>query len=133
MPLTARLFFVAGALNMLLAAAFGAFGAHALKASLSPEMMAVYHTANQYHFYHSLGLLIAALLAAKWPASAPLKWSGWLMLVGILLFSGSLYLLSITGLPWLGAITPIGGMAFLGAWLLLMIAVARLQSPRNAV
>ena len=133
MPLTARLFFVAGALNMLLAAAFGAFGAHALKASLSPEMMAVYHTANQYHFYHSLGLLIAALLAAKWPASALLKWSGWLMLVGILLFSGSLYLLSITGLPWLGAITPIGGTAFLGAWLLLMIAVARLQSPRKAV
>ena len=133
MPITTRLFFACGALNMLLAVMFGAFGAHALRASLSPEMMAVYHTANQYHFYHSLGLLIVALLTTRTSVTVSLKWSGWLMLAGILLFSGSLYLLSMTGLHWLGAITPVGGVLFIGAWLLLAIAAVRLQSPREAV
>jgi uncharacterized membrane protein YgdD (TMEM256/DUF423 family) len=87
--------------------------------------MVIYQTAFQYHFYHALGLLVIALLMLHFPTSLLLQWSGWLMVVGIGLFSGSLYLLSISGISWLGAITPFGGTAFLIAWLFFMIAVLR--------
>jgi uncharacterized membrane protein YgdD (TMEM256/DUF423 family) len=121
-----RLFVLFGALNAAAAVALGAFGAHALKARLPADLLAVYHTGNQYHFYHALGLILVGLAAARWPDSTLLRSSGWVMLAGIVLFSGSLYLLSFTGQRWLGAVTPLGGLAFIAAWLLLAAAVWRL-------
>lgn len=125
MTTSVRLFLAAGGFAALAAVALGAFGAHALKTRLSAEMLAVWHTGVEYHAYHSLGLLAVGLVAAQLPESTLLKWSGWLMLAGILLFSGSLYALALSGERWLGAITPIGGVAFLGAWALFVIAVLR--------
>lgn len=121
----AKIFLALGSIGMLLAVALGAFGAHALKKTLAPELMAVYETAVNYHFYHALGLLAVGLLALHLPESGTLRWAGFLMVVGLLLFSGSLYALSLSGLRWLGAITPVGGVAFLAAWLLLAVAVVR--------
>lgn len=121
----AKLFLGLGALNMFLAVAFGAFGAHALRDRLTPDLLAIFGTGNQYHFYHAIGLLIVGMVAIHLPESGLTRWSGWLMLVGIIIFSGSLYILSITGIRWLGAITPIGGVSFLAAWLLLLIAIWR--------
>ena len=95
---------------------FGAFGAHALRGRMAPDLLAAYQTGTQYQFYHSLGLLIVALLLGRFPERSGFVWSGWLMLVGIVLFSGSLYVLSFTGIRVLGAITPIGGLAFIIAW-----------------
>ena len=120
-----KLFVSLGSINALIAVALGAFGAHALKNSLSPEMLAIFETGVQYHFYHALGLLAVGMIATQLPGSSLVKWSGWLMTAGILIFSGSLYVLSTTGITWLGAITPIGGTAFIVAWLLLTIAVIR--------
>ena len=125
MPLIAKVLIGLGSVAMLLAVAFGAFGAHGLKKTLPQDLMAVYETAVNYHFYHALGLLAAGLLALHLPESALLRWAGILLTVGILLFSGSLYVLSLSGVRWLGAITPFGGVAFLAAWLLLAVAVAR--------
>ncbi|MGA8259569.1 MAG: DUF423 domain-containing protein [Arenicellales bacterium] len=122
---TARLLLFLGGANAALAVILGAFGAHVLKARLSPGMLEIYHTAVQYHVFHALGLLAVGFAAAWIPASALLKWSGWLMLAGIVLFSGSLYLLSLTGQRWLGAVTPFGGVAFIAAWVLFCIAVLR--------
>lgn len=122
---SAKTFLALGSVGMLLAVALGAFGAHALKKTLAPELMAVYETAVNYHFYHALGLLAVGLLALHLPESGTLRWAGFLMAVGLLLFSGSLYALSLSGLRWLGAITPVGGVAFLVAWLLLAVAVVR--------
>ncbi len=121
----AKLFLFTGSLNALLVIVLGAFGAHALKARLTSDMLANYQTGIQYHFYHAVGLMMIGLIALHVPASGYLKWSGWLMLAGILLFSGSLYLLSISGIRWLGAITPIGGTAFILAWALLAIGVLK--------
>jgi len=125
MTSAARVFLAAGGLAALAAVALGAFGAHALKGRLTPEMLAVWHTAVEYHVFHALGLLAVGLVATQLPASALLKWSGWLMLAGIVLFSGSLYALALTGVRWLGAVTPAGGTAFLAAWALLVIAILR--------
>jgi uncharacterized membrane protein YgdD (TMEM256/DUF423 family) len=121
----AKLFLFTGSLNALLVIVLGAFGAHALKARLTSDMLATYQTGIQYHFYHAVGLMMIGLIALHVPASGYLKWSGWLMLAGILLFSGSLYLLSVSGIRWLGAITPIGGTAFILAWALLAIGVLK--------
>ncbi|QJD29543.1 DUF423 domain-containing protein [Methylococcus geothermalis] len=96
--------------------AMGAFGAHGLKAVIAPEMLAVYQTGVQYHVWHALGLGLVTLLRRQAPPSRPLAWAAWLMLAGIVLFSGSLYLLAVSGIRWLGMITPFGGMAFLAAW-----------------
>ena len=126
LPIT-RLFLLLGGLSALSAVMLGAFGAHLLKKSLTPELMAIYETAVHYHFYHALGLLIVALLTLHFPNSALLTWSGWLMVAGIVVFSGSLYVLSISGARWLGAITPLGGTAFMAAWLLLIIAVFKIN------
>lgn len=122
---TPRLLALLGAVNAFLAVAFGAFGAHALRGRLTPEMADVYHTASQYHFYHALGLIAVALLATQLPGSGLLRAAGWSLLVGIVLFSGSLYLLALTGTRWLGAITPLGGVAFLVGWALVALALAR--------
>jgi uncharacterized membrane protein YgdD (TMEM256/DUF423 family) len=125
MTTSSKLFLSAGGLMALAAVALGAFGAHALKGRLSAEMLAVWHTSVEYHVYHALGLLAVGLVAAQLPESALLKWSGWLMLAGIVLFSGSLYALALSGERWLGAITPVGGIAFLAAWALFVVAVLR--------
>jgi uncharacterized membrane protein YgdD (TMEM256/DUF423 family) len=97
--------------------AMGAFGAHGLKTILTPEMLAVYKTAVDYQMWHALGLGLIAIFRQQVPESALLKWAGWLMFVGILLFSGSLYLLAILNIKWLGMITPLGGVCFILAWL----------------
>jgi uncharacterized membrane protein YgdD (TMEM256/DUF423 family) len=125
MTTSAKLFLVLGGLAALAAVVLGAFGAHALKDRLPPEMLAVWRTGAEYHFFHALGLIAVGLVAAQWPGSALLKWSGWLMLAGIALFSGSLYLLAATGARWLGAVTPVGGTAFIAAWALFVAAVLR--------
>ena len=125
MSALAKLFLVIGGVNGALVVAFGAFGAHALKSRLSHDMSVVYQTAVFYHAIHALGLLAIGVLAQWLPESGYLKAAGWTMLAGVVLFSGSLYLLSITGSRWLGAITPIGGTAFIVAWILLCIAVLK--------
>lgn len=125
MTTSAKLFLAAGSLLALAAVALGAFGAHALKSRLSADALAVWQTGIQYHFYHALGLLAVGLVAQVFPESAPLKWSGWLMLAGIALFSGSLYALALSGERWLGAMAPFGGSAFLVAWALFATAVIR--------
>ena len=103
----------------------GAFGAHGLKARLSPEMLGIYQTGVQYHFYHALGLVLVGLACFHLPESAALRASGWLMAAGVLLFSGSLYALALTGERWLGAVAPLGGTAFILAWSAFAWAVLR--------
>lgn len=119
---TARVFLIAGALSAALAVALGAFGAHGLRARLPANLLAIYQTGCQYHVYHALGLLAVGLLGLHLPASGALRASGWLMLAGTVLFSGSLYALALTGQRWLGAVTPLGGVAWITAWLLLAVA-----------
>ena len=121
----AKFYLVLGSINALLVVLIGAFGAHGLKAKLTVENMAIYHTAVQYHFYHAIGLILVGLIAWHIPASPYLRWSAWLMIMGIILFSGSLYALSITNIRWLGAITPIGGTAFIFAWLVLTLGILK--------
>jgi uncharacterized membrane protein YgdD (TMEM256/DUF423 family) len=121
----ARLFLALGAVAAFAAVLLGAFGAHALREQLGPDAIALWRTAVEYHFYHALGLLAVGLAAMHLGESPLLKWSGWTMLAGLALFSGSLYLLSLSGARWLGAITPFGGVGFLAAWLLFAAAVLR--------
>ena len=121
----AKLFLATGAAAALLAVALGAFGAHALKNRIPPEMLAVWRTGVEYHVLHALGLLAVGLVAQHLPNSGLLRWSGWLMLAGIVLFSGSLYLLALSGPGWLGAVTPVGGLAFLAAWALFVAAAVK--------
>ncbi|MDR9363973.1 MAG: DUF423 domain-containing protein [Balneolaceae bacterium] len=113
-----------GATFMALAVAFGAFGAHIVEGLLTLDRFEVYQTAVQYHFYHALGLLIIGAvsfhISNKW-----MKWSGYSMVFGILIFSGSLYLLTLLDIGWLGAVTPIGGFAFILAWVFLLIGVLK--------
>lgn len=107
---------------LALAVAIGAFGAHGLKSHLSTEMLATYKTGVEYHFYHALGLLLVGVLAVYMPG-VQLKWSAIFLSTGIILFSGSLYALAITGIKWLGAITPIGGLSFIAGWVMLFVFV----------
>lgn len=108
-------------LSAFLAVMLGAFGAHALKTILTPDMLVVYKTAVTYQMWHALGLGLIALLRYHHPQASLIKYAGWLMFAGIILFSGSLYLLSLSGVKWLGMITPLGGICFLSAWLLLVV------------
>lgn len=107
---------------LVLAVMIGAFGAHALKTKLSGEMMQIYKTGVEYHFYHVLGLLLVGVLAIQMP-SALINWSAIMLMAGIVIFSGSLYVLAITGIRWIGAITPIGGLSFIVGWVLLFLSV----------
>lgn len=107
---------------LAMAVALGAFGAHGLKSHLSTDMMQTYKTGVDYHFYHAFGLLLIGILAVSFP-SEMIKWSAILLIVGIILFSGSLYVLAVSGIKWLGAITPIGGLSFIAGWVLLFLAV----------
>ena len=118
-----RLFLSLGAVNAFLCVGLGAFGAHGLKQKLSADMLAVYQTGVQYHFYHALGLIAVGLILLHYPAPKPVAISGWLMQAGIVLFSVSLYVLSLTGMRGLGMITPFGGVAFLSAWGMLAYGV----------
>ena len=113
-----------GSVLMFLAVALGAFGAHGLKERVSPEMLTIFETGVRYHFYHALGLFAVAWVADKNPESLA-NAAGWALVGGIFVFSGSLYILSLTGIRWLGAITPIGGLAFLVGWVLLFLAAGR--------
>ncbi len=115
------IFLFLGALSACIAVAMGAFGAHGLGKLLDDRMRAVYQTAVQYHLWHSLGLMLLANLARQHPNARLLHWAGWLMLAGMLLFSGSLYVLSVSGSRWLGAVTPFGGTLFLAAWILVAL------------
>jgi len=114
-----RRFFALGALFGFLGVALGAFGAHALRSRLSPSDLAVYETGVRYQMYHALALLAVAWATSQWPTAGTVRLAGWLFIVGILLFSGSLYALVLTGHRALGAVTPLGGLAFLLAWALL--------------
>jgi uncharacterized membrane protein YgdD (TMEM256/DUF423 family) len=125
LPSTAKLFLILGGINAALVVMLGAFGAHGLKAKISTEMLAVYQTGVHYHLFHALGLLAVGLVATQIADTVWLKWSGWLMLVGIILFSGSLYVLSVSGLRWLGMVTPFGGVAFITAWIVFVIAIMK--------
>jgi len=117
MPASARLLLVLGALAAMLAVMLGAFGAHALRGRLPADMLAIYQTGVQYHFWHALGVLAIGLTLLHAPGSGAVRAAGWLMLAGIVVFSGSLYVLATTGMRWLGAITPLGGLAFIAAWI----------------
>ena len=117
-----RTFVLAGAVAGLVAVGFGAFGAHGLRGRLSPEMLAVFETGVRYQMYHALALLLTAALVTRFPGKAMVA-AGWLFVAGIVLFSGSLYLLAVTGVTVLGAITPVGGVAFLAGWASLIVAM----------
>lgn len=122
-------FLFLGAVSAFIAVAMGAFGAHALKKIVSPEMMAVYQTGVMYQMWHSLALIGIAQLRLQVPQSNLLIYAGSLMFLGIILFSGSLYGLALTNLSWLGMVTPIGGVGFLTAWLLIAIFTIKKQPP----
>ena len=117
-----RLFFRLGALSAVLGVGAGAFGAHALRARLTAEHLAVFETAARYQMYHALGLLAVAWAVTRWPGALAV-WAGWLFAAGTVLFSGSLYVLALTGIRWWGAVTPLGGVAFLAGWLCLVLAM----------
>lgn len=119
----AKIFLMLAVGNGLLAVMLGAFGAHALKNRLSSDLLVVYNTAVQYHFYHVFALALAALLLMQWPNSMALKISVCLFMAGLVLFSGSLYSLALSGVRLLGAITPLGGLAFIGGWLMLLVGI----------
>lgn len=107
-----------GATSALLAVALGAFGAHALRNRVTTELLAIFETGVRYHMYHALALLACAWAYDRW-AIPQAAWAGWLFVIGTAGFSGSLYLLALTGARWWGAITPVGGVAFLAGWVCL--------------
>ena len=113
-----RLFFALGCLSGFLAVGLGAFGAHALKARLSADLLATFEVGVRYQMYHALALMAVGWACTRWPGPV-VNASGWLFVAGTVIFSGSLYALSLTGVRWLGAITPLGGAAFLAGWLCL--------------
>lgn len=119
-----RLFFLLGTLFAGLGVGFGAFGAHELRSTLSSEDLATFETGVRYQMYHALALIGVAWAASRWESAAVVA-AGWAFVAGIVIFSGSLYLLVITGPRWLGAITPIGGVAFLVGWVLLVWTAIR--------
>jgi len=113
-----KILLVLGALNGALAVSFGAFGAHGLKSRVDDSMLTVWSTASEYHFYHALAMLLCGLLAKAFGASGMVT-AGWVLFAGTLVFSGSLYVMVLSGQKWLGAITPLGGTALIIGWLML--------------
>jgi uncharacterized membrane protein YgdD (TMEM256/DUF423 family) len=122
----ARLFFALGSLLGLIGVATGAFGAHALRNYLTPDLLAIWETAVRYQLVHALALLATAWASTRWPVAA-VTVAGWLFFAGTVVFSGSLYILCLSGLRWLGAVTPIGGAAFLAGWGCLAWAAYRVR------
>jgi len=117
-----RNFVLLGAVAAFLAVALGAFGAHGLRSRLSPEMLAVFETGVRYHMFHALALILVGLIMGRWGGWL-IQAAGWCFVAGILLFSGSLYALALSGVTMIGAVTPIGGLAFLAGWACLAFAV----------
>ena len=124
-----KLIIILAGINGFMAVSIGAFAAHTLRDRLSPELLNTFQTGVQYHMYHALGMFGIGLMMLNFPSSTLLRISAYLMMAGIVLFSGSLYLLSITGTRWLGAITPLGGLCFLTAWMLIVWFATRQQFP----
>jgi uncharacterized membrane protein YgdD (TMEM256/DUF423 family) len=122
-----RVFFALGSLSAGLAVALGAFGAHVLKSRLAADMLANFETGVRYQMVHALALLAVAWAVSRWAGSSLPVAAGWLFIAGTLLFSTSLYLLALSGVRWLGAITPLGGVAFVAGWLCLLLAAWRGQ------
>ncbi|MDP4084200.1 MAG: DUF423 domain-containing protein [Bacillota bacterium] len=120
-----KIFIILGAINAFLAVALGAFGAHGLADKLEPKYLDIWKTGVTYQMFHATGLLVIGLLVGKIAQSSLFMWSGWLMLIGIILFSGSLYILSVTKIGILGAITPLGGLCFLASWVLVIIGAVK--------
>jgi uncharacterized membrane protein YgdD (TMEM256/DUF423 family) len=120
-----RLFFAIGSLSGAMAVALGAFGAHGLRARLAADLLATFETGVRYQMYHALALFIAAWTITHWPDARLPVVAGWLFVAGTVLFSFSLYALSLSGLRWLGAITPLGGVAFIAGWLCLAATALR--------
>jgi len=125
---SASTFLRIGALLGFIDVAFGAFGAHALRERLSPDLLAVFETGVRYQMYHALAILIVALFRGRSSTNSRATWAGWCFVAGIVLFSGSLYVLALTGIGVFGAITPIGGLFFLAGWLCLLFAAAAKES-----
>jgi uncharacterized membrane protein YgdD (TMEM256/DUF423 family) len=121
-----RLFVVLGAVSAFVGVAAGAFGAHALKARLAPDLLVVFDTGARYQLVHALALLSVAWACARWPQSRA-AWAGWCFVAGTVLFSGSLYALTLTGARSFGAVTPFGGVAFLAGWALLAWSAWRVR------
>jgi uncharacterized membrane protein YgdD (TMEM256/DUF423 family) len=121
-----RAFVIAGSLFMLLAVAAGAFGAHGLATYFTryPDLEDTFEIAVRYQAYHALGLIATAWASSRWPGALT-NWAGYLFIIGIIIFSGSLFLLVLSRARWLGAITPLGGVAFLAGWLCLLLAAWR--------
>lgn len=119
-----RGFAVAGSISAFIAVGAGAFGAHALRARLAPDLLAVFETGSRYQMYHALALFAVAVAATRWPLST-VRAAGWLFIAGTLLFSGSLYALALTGMRSLGSVTPLGGLCFLAGWLALAYAAVK--------
>lgn len=120
-----KLFFVVGSIMGFLSVAIGAFGAHGLEGKISDKLLQVWKTGVQYQMFGTVLIFIIGFLMLKIQQATLLQWAGWLSVVGIILFSGSLYVMSATGIKWLGAITPLGGIAFLVAWLFVGIAAMK--------
>jgi len=121
-----KLFLVVGSISAALAVALGAFGAHGLENKLTERFMKIYQTAVQYHIIHSVALVLVGILATRVTASPLLNGAGWSLIIGMVLFSGSLYVLSVTGITKLGMITPLGGLAFIVGWILLAAAALKM-------
>ncbi|WP_139491860.1 DUF423 domain-containing protein [Brevibacillus dissolubilis] len=121
----AKLFIFLGSIMGFLSVALGAFGAHGLRDRVTEKLLMNWNTGAQYHMYHAIAMVLVGILAMKLANSAQLNWAGWSFFVGILLFSGSLYAMALTGITKLGAITPLGGLAFLIGWALVAIAALR--------
>ena len=119
-----RVFFAIGSLSAALAVALGAFAAHALKARLEADLLATFETAVRYQMYHALALVVVAWASVRWPGTLVIA-SGWLFVIGSVLFSGSLYLLVLSGARWFGAVTPLGGAALIAGWAILAWGVAK--------
>lgn len=124
-----KIIFIVVGINGFIAVSLGAFGAHILRDKLSPQLLNTFQTGVQYQMYHTLAMLGIGLMLLNFPAANLLRVSAYFMMAGIVLFSGSLYLLSLTGIRWLGAITPLGGVCFLTAWALIIWFAARQQFP----
>ena len=122
-----KFFLIAGAVNALLSVAFGAFGAHMLEGRVADKYLDTWQTAVQYQMFHAVGLMVVGILMSSSLIGTlgSLSWAGYLMLAGIIIFSGSLYVLSLTGISILGAITPIGGVAFIIGWIMLIVAASK--------
>lgn len=120
-----RLFFALGSISGGLAVALGAFGAHILKGRLEANMLANFETGVRYQMYHALALLAVAWAISRWPGSGLPVAAGWSFVVGTMFFSVSLYVLALSGIRWLGAVTPLGGVAFVCGWICLLIAAWR--------